>query len=196
MEKALVQVIVQYRPFFYFLYDTGCRIGEACAVTWGDIDFERREITFSKTAKDQIVKSTTKTKTRRTIDMSERLYKILRGLRQEYLRDKLEGGTNEAVFVSTKGRLLSQQTLRRVWHKATKACGLGEFRLHDIRHTTASVLLSRGANIGYVSRLLGHSSQHMTLTRYAHFLPSETGPEVELLQRAEMSGNELQNIAK
>lgn len=55
--------------------------------------------------------------------------------------------------------------------------------MHDIRHTTASILLARGVSLMYVSQLLGHSSPKITWQVYSHFMPSEHNREIDSLSK-------------
>ena len=61
---------------------------------------------------------------------------------------------------------------RRSFKPLLKRSGLPEMKLHDLRHTCATLLLSRGVHPKYVQELLGHASIVMTLNRYSHWIPS------------------------
>lgn len=167
MRIALETMDRELVPLFTFLYQTGCRIGEALAITWDDIDLSGGKITIDKSSKDQQVRKHTKTKMARTIDMSDTLRQVLADLR--------DGGKQGSRQVFHKnGRLLSDNTLRRQWSAVCKQIGIGHRRLHDIRHTTASLLLARNVPVTYVAEMLGHSSPKITLDRYAHYIPAES----------------------
>ena len=56
------------------------------------------------------------------------------------------------------------------WQKATDAAGLPGFRIHDLRHTAASLMIESGASVVDVAAVLGHASSHTTLTIYAHLI--------------------------
>lgn len=171
MQAAIKAMEEALRPVFLLLYATGCRIGEALPLTWDDIDLRNRKVTFSKTAKDQVVSRGTKAGPGRTVEMSDDLHRVLSMMDQD-------GGL---VFRTKNGGMMSDNTLRRKWSSACRAIGIGHRRLHDIRHTTASVLLARGAPITMVSALLGHASTKMTLDIYGHYLPSESKGAINML---------------
>lgn len=181
MTEALATLDQASYPVFRLLFETGCRIGEALALTWGDIDFRNQKITIGKTSKDQVVRNTTKTKTRRTIDMSDILLPMLMELKKTDKEECIKHGIKPGPVFHKKGLLLSDNTLRRKWSTACDRIGIGHRRLHDIRHTTASLLLARGAPVTYVAEQLGHSSPQITLTKYAHYIPSENKGLVNLL---------------
>jgi integrase len=61
---------------------------------------------------------------------------------------------------------------RRSFKPLVKRAGLPEMKLHDLRHTCATLLLSRGVHPKFVQELLGHASIAMTLNRYSHWIPS------------------------
>jgi integrase len=182
MNEALAALDPFTYPVFKLLFETGCRIGEALALTWGDIDFRNQKITFCKTSKDQEIRRTTKTNTSRTIDMSDSLLLVLMEQKKVDRETCLKQGVKQAAVFHNHGRLLSDNTLRRKWAAACERIGIGHRRMHDIRHTTASLLLARNAPITYVSKLLGHSSPTITLNKYAHYIPSENKGLVNLLE--------------
>ncbi len=163
-----------YYPFFLTAFRTGCRLGELCALQWKDIDFGARSILIRRTAKDQHVKESTKTYHRRHIDMTNHLYDTLKAHSGAVEKDDLW------VF-HKKGKLLSQQTIRRTWEKALETAEIKRRRLHDIRHSFASQLLANNAPVVYVSNQLGHSNPHITLTVYAHYIPSTDNDIINVL---------------
>nr|WP_028584853.1 tyrosine-type recombinase/integrase [Desulfogranum mediterraneum] len=95
------------------------------------------------------------------------------------------GNRGTYIFTNSAGRFLSDNTLRRVWSRTCQKIGIGHRRLHDIRHTTASVLLMRGKPITFVSKLLEHSSPQITMRVYAHYLPSDDDGFIDALSTGE-----------
>ena len=62
---------------------------------------------------------------------------------------------------------------RRTWAPAVEAAGLAPLRIHDMRHTAASLAIKAGADVKVVQRMLGHASAAMTLDRYGHLMPGQ-----------------------
>ncbi len=106
--------------------------------------------------------------------MSGQLHDVLTKHRKDDRKRCLATGMKQQWVFHKDGRLLSQQTIRRRWESALADTGIRRRRLHDIRHTFASQLLANNAPVVYVSGQLGHSNPHITLTVYAHFIPSDT----------------------
>lgn len=77
------------------------------------------------------------------------------------------------VFVREDGSPVLPAWLTRRWHQVVKASGAPMIRLHDARHTSASLALAAGIPIGIVSERLGHSKTSITLDVYAHALPGQ-----------------------
>lgn len=127
-----------------------------------------------------------KTKTdagRRRVDLSDQLLQVLRQHHRKWTEKHLaSGGKLPAwVFQTETGKLLAQNTLRRVFDRALAKIGLEHRRIHDIRHTYASSLLSVGTPILYVKEQLGHRSIQMTVDIYGHFIPSSSRAAVNAL---------------
>jgi integrase len=180
-EFEAVLNVVAYREFFEAAFQTGCRVGELCALEWNDVNFINKTIYICKTAKDQHITQNTKTHVNRTIDMSDRLLSILTGLKKADKELCFKLGIQQKHIFHEKGMLLSQNTLRRKLTMACKKVGIPSRTVHDVRHTTASILLSRGVPLVYVSKMLGHSSPNITLSQYTHYMPSENRGSINAL---------------
>ena len=163
-----------YLAFFVTLARTGLRPGEALALQPEDLDFTARKIHVERALSAGRIEST-KTGETRTGDMSQQLASFLR----EYLvwREKqtLRRGWSEVpswLFFNDHGQPLDQSRARKRFARALKRAGLSGFRPYDLRHTFATLLLSRGVPITYVSAQLGHAKPTTTLQWYSHWLPS------------------------
>jgi integrase len=76
------------------------------------------------------------------------------------------------VFTTAQGTYIALTTLRRAFNSVLKQAGLPHMRFHDLRHSAATILLSRGTHPKVVQEILGHSQIAMTLDVYSHVLPS------------------------
>jgi integrase len=179
-------------PIALLFARTGLRIGEVFALKWGDIDFVERTITVSRT-RDQTDIDTPKNARERTVDMSIDLTQILTEYRK-WMKERAMalgwGALPEWVCVCERGKPLSINRWRyKVFAKALEKAGLRAFRIHDLRHTFASMLLMAGENPAYVQQQLGHSSLRMTLDIYGHYIPkTSTRRGVDVLDGKEMEG--------
>lgn len=154
-----------YRLFFLTLYILGCRRGEAMALTWDDLKENGIRINKSITTKVKgsayAVKSPKNDPSIRTVAAPPFLIAELQ---------KLKGGT----YIFGKNRPLPTTSIARQFQKAADRAGVKRIRLHDLRHSCASVLISNGVSIVAVSRQLGHKDIEMTLNTYSHLMPNDT----------------------
>lgn len=180
-EEFLKKVKQDYHDIYLTLYYTGMRVGELLALQWSDVDLTGKKIKINKSAKNQVIRNHTKTYMTREIDIADTLHTLLIKLKQQDKKDRLSKGEKQGPVFHKNGRLVAQQTL---WSNLSNTCkdmGLGNRTIHDIRHTTASLLLARLVPLTYVSKLLGHSSPRITLERYSHYIPAENKGAVNVL---------------
>ena len=191
-ENALIRFLESartdsaYYPLFLLLAHSGMRPSEAYALKWNDIDFERREILVERALSAGLV-GTTKTGRPRRVDMSPELCEALGQLHGLRERERLLSGWSEFpewVFVNTRGRALDESLVRYRFAQAMRRVGLSGHRLYDLRHTYATLLLSRGVPVTYVADQLGHAKPTTTLQWYAHWLPRPDKIYVENLPTA------------
>ncbi|CKM09306.1 tyrosine-type recombinase/integrase [Mycobacterium tuberculosis] len=102
----------------------------------------------------------------------------------ERLRDELPTEPNALVFPSYRGGHLPIEEYRRAFDKGCKAVGIADLVPHGLRHTTASLAISAGANVKVVQRLLGHATAAMTLDRHGHLLSDDLAGVAGLLVQA------------
>lgn len=158
----------------------GLRIGELLALRWTDVDLEQGVIRVSRTlsrAKSGPRFTTPKNGKGRSLTLTKQAVEALRSHRKAQNEVRLRLGTlwedNGLVFASETGKPLTRDFVdRRSFKPLLKRSGLPEMKLHDLRHTCATLLLSRGVHPKYVQELLGHASIVMTLNRYSHWIPS------------------------
>src|SRR6266850_1441647 len=163
-----------YAPLFTLLAHAGIRPGEAFALQWTDLDFVNRRIRVERAWSAGCVE-TPKTGAGRTVDMSEHLARTLRRLRVARQKEKLERGWTDLppwVFCTEARTPLDESRVRKNFAAALDKAKLSGFRVYDLRHTFASLLLAQGVPITYVAAQLGHSKPTTTLQWYAHWIAS------------------------
>jgi integrase len=124
-----------------------------------------------------LVSSEPKNASRRTADLLQRTAEALRSHRKRQMEEQPTVGAqwtdNGLVFTTTIGTPLdAQKIVNRHFKPLLKRAGLPDIRWHDLRHTYATLLLSRGTHPTYVQKSLGHASVQLTLDRYSHWMPS------------------------
>jgi integrase len=149
-------------PVLVVALNTGMRRGEILGLKWEQIDLQAREIKIVRT----------KSGKPRVVDINSVLFDLLRTLER---RGKNERG----VFLNPKtGKPYGK--LQKSFRTACNKSGIKNLRFHDLRHTFASRLVERGADIIRVKELLGHSTVRIT-ERYLHSNREERKKAVELL---------------
>jgi integrase len=118
-----------------------------------------------------------KNASRRTVDLPQRAVEALRSHRKRQVEEQLRVGArwadNGLVFVTMIGTPVDAQNIvNRHFKPLLRRAGLPGIRWHDLRHTCATLLLSRGTHPKLVQHLLGHASIQLTLDRYSHWIPS------------------------
>jgi integrase len=183
----------EHFPLFLTLARAGLRLGEALGLQWGDIDFQGGFIEIRRAWVNNR-QTTTKTGKTRRVDATPQLLATLGALSQRRKAQTLRNGWGvvpEWVFVNEDGKPLDPGNLRgRVHYKACEKAKLRRVRIHDIRHSYATIRISAGHNIADVSRQLGHASIKITVDTYYHWLPSQhTGQVAELDEIGKIRNN-------
>lgn len=164
-----------YKTFFSFLFWTGCRLGEALALTWEDLN--ENVISITKTiSKESIngqrVTTTPKTKKSiRKIRIDAKLTEQLNELLTYY--NKIYNNFNNKFYIFGGANPLAPTTIERKKNYYCKLSNVKQIRLHDFRHSHASLLLSNNVPITAIADRLGHSDINTTLNTYSHMLPED-----------------------
>ncbi|HEV2068883.1 MAG TPA: site-specific integrase [Acidimicrobiales bacterium] len=112
---------------------------------------------------------------RRTIDLDARTVAVLRAWRKSQLEERLALGRQSddhgIVFAALEGGPTHPDLFSQIFDRRVAKSTLPRIRLHDLRHTHASILLKAGVPVKVVSERLGHSSPAFTMTVYQHVLP-------------------------
>ena len=182
--SLLLHTFQEHFPKHYLLAltlsRTGMRVGEALGMQWGDIDFNSRFTTVQRGYSHGRIETPKNGKTRR-VDMSMQLTETLWMLKREREREMGEE-MPEWVFINNVGKLLDEQNwYKRVFKKALDKAELRSIRVHDLRHTYATLLLQAGVPMMYVKEQLGHYSIKVTVDTYGHWIPKGNNDAVDKL---------------
>ena len=152
----------KYKTMFMLVYGTGLRISEVANLRIGDIDSEKMRI-FVREGKGR--------KERYTI-LPETSLKMLRTY---WKMSRRKGEKEERIFLNETGGAISTYSIRTQFRKYRKKAKLNEkFVVHSLRHSFATDLIERGANIIQVKELMGHSNIRSTM-EYIHIAKMEIG---------------------
>jgi integrase len=187
----------EFYPFFLTASRTGMRLGELLALRWGDLDFSHRITTKDGEIQERpfiwVKKSYrrgqfTKPKNGKTrqVDMSMELKTVLLEHRTKEKKAALKNGLGELpeLVFHNQGKILEQNYVRRVFKRILAKAGLRDVKLHGLRHSFASLLLSAGESPVYVKEMLGHSSIQITVDIYGKWLPTDRKTGVNTLDSA------------
>ena len=167
-------------PLWLTLATTGMRRGEALGLTWDDVDLETGRLSVTKTRVlngYETLLSTPKTKKgRRLIALDPTTTAALRKFRTQQKKECLARGESfdekKVVFLREDGKPYHPERVSRVFYRTAKKAGLPRIRLHDLRHTYATLALVAGVHPKVVSERLGHANIGITLDCYSHCLPA------------------------
>lgn len=166
-----------YYTAFQILYYTGIRIGELEALTVGDINQDERTLMVNKTyhlinGEGMITPPKTE-KANRTITLPPFLLETI----QQHIKRLYGARSSSRLF------LVSHSSYARQMETHTKKAGVHRIRLHDLRHSHASLLIELGFSALLVSERLGHESVSTTLNIYSHLFPSKQSEVAEKLEQ-------------
>ena len=167
---------IVYKTLFETLYFTGMRIGEALALNWNDLN--NSCISVNKTIAKDIDKKTgkhfiTSPKTltsNREIKIDDKLNNHLEELKK-YYKDNISFENNWFIFGGLKP--LAQTTVGNRFKKYIELSNVKKIKIHEIRHSHASLLISIGTPATVIQKRLGHSDLQTTLNTYSHMLPKD-----------------------
>ncbi len=191
--KCLSRENIKYRAIIELFLVTGCRRGEIAALQWGNIDLDKGIIHIKQAAvytpaTGIVVKQPKTPSSIRKIKLPSTTTELLKIYRKYWIEEKLKTGDlwqkeeremlgnawqdPEWVFTTWNGCIMHPDTYTDIFKKFIKKHNLPNIRLHDLRHTAATLLIHAGLNIRAVARRLGHANANVTLGIYAHALES------------------------
>ena len=157
--KKTIYPYLHLKPIIICALQTGMRRGEIFNLKWSNVDFEYGFIELLET----------KSGKSRKIPISSKMLKVLEEVKNN----------SEYVFIN-KDTGLPYNNVKKSFHSVLEKADIKDFRFHDLRHTAATRMLEKGADIRTVQEILGHSSVSVT-ERYTHTNAKNKKNAIELL---------------
>lgn len=183
----------RFHAMWVVLGTTGIRLGEALGLKWTDIDFGRRTLQVNRALQRRraggglVLTEPKSARGRRTIELSQEACTALRAHQERQAFERRTVGVawndNGLVFCTGFGTPLDQGRVHHHWRHAVQKASIPRHRIHDLRHTVATLLIMAGMNVKTVSEMLGHSSDSFTLEVYGHVAPSTRREAANLMDR-------------
>jgi integrase len=172
----------RYRALVYVAAYTGLRAGELVALRRSHVDLLRCTVTVVEQVqyigRRHIVSPPKSAAGRRSVALPRLVADEL----EEHLHGLPEQSAEALVFPAPEGGYLHLENFRkRVWLPAVEEAGVAPLRVHDLRHTCASLAIAAGADVKVLQRMLGHASAALTLDRYGHLMPGQAESVAERL---------------
>jgi integrase len=167
-------------PLWHLIAMTGMRRGEAIGLRWSDVDLEGERLAVRRalipSGRKVIVSEPKTAKGRRVIALDPGTVEVLKAQAARQLEEQndWDDGWVETglVFTQEDGSALDPESISRYWRQAVKKSMLPAIRLHDLRHTHATLALQAGIHPKVVSERLGHATVSITLDTYSHAIPA------------------------
>lgn len=159
----------------------GLRRGELLALKWSHIDFNKQVVKINENmvyvGKDvakagYIIKSPKSESGNREITITEKLMELLKKHYEAYLSTVKTSDNGGFVICQPNGEPYTPNALTRKFDRFLKANNLKKIRLHDLRHTKATLMLKHGISAREAQSRLGHADVSVTLGTYSHILSS------------------------
>lgn len=159
---------------------TGLREGELLALRWSDADLNGGSLAVTRTlqyvsGRGLLFREPKTSRSRRRVSLSRETVAVLSEHRRRQLERRLALGPDyedqRLVFAGPAGKPIPPYSVSQRFATLVKAAGIGPLRFHDLRHTSATLMLSAGVHPKIVSERLGHSGVAITLDTYSHVLP-------------------------
>ena len=167
--SCAAQEPLQWQTYISLAADTGLRRGECCGLQWSDIDFKAGAVTVRRnlqyTAAAGVYATSPKNGKVRVVDVGPDTLALLKQLREKQAQSCIskwcftQAGTAEPMH---------PQSPTRYFQKFGQRYGVKDFHPHKLRHSSASIAITSGADVVSVSERLGHSDTAVTLRMYAH----------------------------
>lgn len=185
IEDTFKKEYPSYYPLIICGFRTGLRIGEIIGLQWQDIDFFQKLILVQRNITRGKITTPKSRSSRRHVRMTSQLAEILKQHKTYMAERTLKHGWKsmpEWIFTNGDGSPLNYGNfIHRVWNRAMDKSGLRRRTPHDMRHTYATLRLSKGDSLAEVSKEMGHSTAEITYRTYYKWLPKESRSDIDEL---------------
>ncbi len=168
----------RFANIFVVMATTGARRGEVLGLRWSDVDLTDRTISIRRSRTSvsyRVVEGSPKSGRGRKISADAATIEALKREQQRQRKERIAFGPGYVdegyCFTQKDGAPVHPAAVTGAFTKAVENSGLPRLRLHDLRHTAATLALADGIPIKVVSERLGHSSPMITLSTYTHVMP-------------------------
>lgn len=169
VNRFLDSVLPFYREFFVTAFFTGMRAGEMSVLKWSNIDFDRRII---KVVETRVYGEEGRPKTNSSYRDISMLPMVYDALKKQEPKTRLR---SKYVFLNPEDKPIEIETLRKnAWSKGLTKAGIEYRPIIQTRHTFATMMISAGENLGWVQKMMGHSSLKMITDKYFSYIPNMT----------------------
>ncbi len=191
MLEALEKEPLKYRVLIHLALVTGLRRGELMGLEWRDIDFQKNTLEVNRASQSlagygTFTKEPKTEESKRLVSLPLPTVQLLKEYRKEWLEEKIKIGDlwkgSERLWVTWDGRPAHAQTPTHWFPKFLKRHGLPHLNFHGLRHTSATLLISQGADVRSVSGRLGHSRTSTTMDIYVHSLRKADEAAANIMQ--------------
>ncbi len=178
-------------PLWRVVLATGLRRGEPCGLRWKDVDLvaDALEVAETRVVAADVVTGSPKTKAgARIVALDAGTVAALSAWRKKVTEERLAAGPawsdHGLVFVDELGVPPHPETMTRWWNEAVARAGVRRIRLHDARHSAATMALRAGVPLKVVTQRLGHADVAVTMRVYQHVTAQDDRAAAEALGRA------------
>jgi integrase len=183
VEKCLTTAKIEYPQYYELLYTaiySGLRQGELFALTWDDVDLEKKTIAVNKSYSK---KELGETKTESSIRDIRTCPSLLKLLKEWKLKSK--PNDKNLVFANEVGNYLdARNVLQRFLYPCLAKAKVKKVKWHELRHTHISLLLSQNVTPQVIQKQAGHSTIATTMDVYGHIMPSVYNSSIDELDNA------------
>lgn len=199
-EKTFLKHQPQFYPIIVCGLRTGLRIGELLALKWEDIDFFNKTIHVQRNITRCNITTPKSKSSIRLVRMTGYLIEVMKEQQNKAKEAKLKNGWDnvpEWVFFNVDGSYLNYGNfIHRVWNKVMDKSQLQRRTPHDMRHTYATLRLSKGDSLAEVSKEMGHGSPDITYRTYSKWMPKLSVSDIDELDKRMLENATIRNRIK